>query len=521
MSASNKKKLRNAEKAEKLTERQVAAQKEAKKTKIYTAIFVIITAILIVAALTSAADQIIDKTGIRQKNSIAMTVGDEKITAPEMTYFFVDAVSNFCNNNAQLVSILIDPSTPLNEQPYLYDSSITWADYFLSIAQSNAEYAYTYCAAAEAAGHTLTEAEQQELDMYSALLMQYAAENGSTDLESFLKANYGEFATLETFNVYQEKIAMANSYRLAYANTLNFDDAAIDAAIAADPDKYASFTYHSYLISTSHFLTDGTVNADGIASYSDEEKAAALADAENAARSIIEAAPDSVEAFDAAIAALSFNAEIEGAKSTKNTNILYTSIDPSRANWLAQQSESGTVDYVPYEVTDADGNVTVNGYYVMYYIGRNDNDFTLPNVRHILISAEDGREKAEAILDEWKNGDANEDTFAALAAEHSTDTASAQNGGLITDILPGQTVVEFNDWCFSERQVGDTEVIESEFGFHIMYFAGRSDKVYVDIIVSDALYNAEMERWYADLHATYPVTLGSSKYLPMNMSLGA
>ena len=54
-----------------------------------------------------------------------------------------------------------------------------------------------------------------------------------------------------------------------------------------------------------------------------------------------------------------------------------------------------------------------------------------------------------------------------------------------------------------------------------MYFAGRSDKVYVDIIVSDALYNAEMERWYADLHATYPVTLGSSKYLPMNMSLGA
>ena len=162
-------------------------------------------------------------------------------------------------------------------------------------------------------------------------------------------------------------------------------------------------------------------------------------------------------------------------------------------------------------------DATNHRYYVVAFEKRYLKEDPTANARVIVTEEGDG----QAILDEWKNGDANEDTFAALAAEHSTDTASAQNGGLITDILPGQTVVEFNDWCFSERQVGDTEVIESEFGFHIMYFAGRSDKVYVDIIVSDALYNAEMERWYADLHATYPVTLGSSKYLPMNMSLGA
>ena len=175
--------------------------------------------------------------------------------------------------------------------------------------------------------------------------------------------------------------------------------------------------------------------------------------------------------------------------------------------------------YVPYEVT-TDGVTTVNGYYVLYYISRNDNDFNLPNVRHILVTPEDGMEKAESILEEWKNGSASVESFEALALKHSIDTVSAQNGGLIQDILPGQMVQNFNDWCFAEHQVGDTGIVESEYGFHIMYFDGRSDKVYRDLLVSDALFNEEMERWYADLHAKYPVTIGTSKYLPMNMTLG-
>ena len=519
MSASNKKKLRNAAQAEKLTERQAAAQKEAKKLKIYTAVFIIVTVILLAVALSIGVSQIIDKTGIRQRNSVAMTVGDEEITSPEMSFFYVDAVSNFYSSNSDYISYFLDPSTPLNQQMYSYDNDTTWADYFLSIAQSNAELAYTYCAAAESEGHTLTEDEKQQLYDYAVQLEQFAVENGAPDLETFLKATYGELATVEGFNAYQEKLALANSYRLAYANSLNYDDAAIEAAVAADPDKYSSFTYHSYLISTSRFLTGGTVNDDGTTTYTDEEKATALAEAEAAAKTLVESAPDSPEAFDAAIAALPINAENASAKSTENTDVLYTSIDAARAAWLAQDHSAGDVAYIPYETT-ANGVTTVNGYYVLYYVSRNDNDFALPNVRHILISAEDGIEKAESILDEWKNGAASVEAFEALALKHSTDTGSAQNGGLIEDILPGQMVQSFNDWCFAEHQIGDTDIIESEYGFHIMYFDGYSDNIYLDLLVSEDLFNTEMQRWYDDLHAKYPVTIGTSKYLPMNMTLG-
>ena len=51
MSASAKKKLRKEENAAQLTEKQLKAQKEAKKLKTYTTIFVIAIAVVLVAGL--------------------------------------------------------------------------------------------------------------------------------------------------------------------------------------------------------------------------------------------------------------------------------------------------------------------------------------------------------------------------------------------------------------------------------------------------------------------------------------
>ena len=164
MSASSKKKLRNAQESEKLTERQVSAQKEAKKLKIYTAAFIVITVILLVTAITVGVMQIIDKSGIRQKNSVAMTVGDSQINALEMSYFYVDAVQNFRNSNSDFLMYLLDTTTPLNQQIYSQEDGTTWADYFLTIAQSNAEYVYTLYNAAMAEGYTMTDAEKLELE---------------------------------------------------------------------------------------------------------------------------------------------------------------------------------------------------------------------------------------------------------------------------------------------------------------------------------------------------------------------
>ena len=37
-------------------------------------------------------------------------------------------------------------------------------------------------------------------------------------------------------------------------------------------------------------------------------------------------------------------------------------------------------------------------------------------------------------------------------------------------------VTEFNDWCFdSQRQPGDTGIVKTSYGYHIMYFSARGD----------------------------------------------
>lgn len=84
-----------------------------------------------------------------------------------------------------------------------------------------------------------------------------------------------------------------------------------------------------------------------------------------------------------------------------------------------------------------------------------------------------GEKKAQEILDAFLEGDMTEESFAALANEHSADPGSNTNGGLYTDVMEGQMVPEFNDWCFdAARQVGDYAIVRTSLGFHVMYFSG-------------------------------------------------
>lgn len=65
------------------------------------------------------------------------------------------------------------------------------------------------------------------------------------------------------------------------------------------------------------------------------------------------------------------------------------------------------------------------------------------DIRHILLStekcgsAEAALERAKAVLEEWKNGAANEASFAELAKQYSAD-GSASSGGLYEMVYPGE-----------------------------------------------------------------------------------
>lgn len=105
------------------------------------------------------------------------------------------------------------------------------------------------------------------------------------------------------------------------------------------------------------------------------------------------------------------------------------------------------------------------------------------DVRHILIGVADTktdadwencRAAAQTLLDQWLAGEATEESFAALAQTHSTDTGSASNGGLYTDLTKDTNFVEpFKQWYLDEsREVGHYGLVKSDYGYHIMYFSG-------------------------------------------------
>lgn len=112
------------------------------------------------------------------------------------------------------------------------------------------------------------------------------------------------------------------------------------------------------------------------------------------------------------------------------------------------------------------------------------------DIRHILLIPEDPsseeswsdcQTQAEEFLQTWsKKNTGTEGTFADLANKHSQDTGSSCNGGAYRNLREGQLIRELDSWCFDPaRQAGDTTIVRSKQGVHILYFAGARELGYV------------------------------------------
>ncbi len=141
------------------------------------------------------------------------------------------------------------------------------------------------------------------------------------------------------------------------------------------------------------------------------------------------------------------------------------------------------------------------------------------DVRHILIKAEvsEGAEapteeqkkaahdKAQSILDQWKAGEATEESFAALAKEQTEDPGSKETGGLYTNVRKGQMVKEFEQWCFDPaHKVGDSGLVDSPYGTHVMYFVKASDETLWMQTGKEMYLAEEMEKVITGLLEKYP-----------------
>ena len=550
MSASAKKKLRKEEAAGQLTEKQLKQQKEAKKLKVYTAIFVVAVAVVLIFGIIIAGTNLYKNSGIKEKNTIAAEIGDHEINSVEIGYYYSDLLNTTYNNwvssygdniSLYLGFMGLDIAKPLSEQSY--SDTTTWADYFVDMALSTAQRDYLLSDLAKAEGFTLSEKSQATLDQTLNNLPAFATLYGYTNVDNYLRAMYGPGSSEESYRAYAERSALAADYYDAYEENLVIDDAAIRAYEADKFDEFSSFSYANYTLSYSYYLTGGTEDENGVVTHTEEENAAAR----EAVKAAAEAFPEchSVEELNAAIAELPYNKD-QDVECNISNDVMYEYTSTNVRDWLADSSRQvGDFTMVPNESTTTDENgvetTNITGYTAYVFTGRNDNTDYLANVRHILFNFEGGttddngivtysdeekaaaKAEAEALLELYKMGEMTEESFAELATSNTDDTGSAENGGLYEDIAPveGVYVESFTNWATDpEREAGDTGIIESTYGYHVMYYVGDDELTYRDSLIYEQIKTETVSNWYDNILATADIVEKDTSLLNRDIILG-
>lgn len=560
MSASDKKKLRKEQNATALTEKQLKAQKEAKKLKAYTTTFIVIM-VLVVAIMVGVFVRT-PIAGAISRGTHSITVGNHEISNAELSYYYVDNIlshyNDYINTYGQYGAMYaqwmegIDFSKPVSQQVKDKESGQTWAEYYIEKAIETAKKVYAlYDKAMADSEFKLNDSDQEYLDNFEDYVDMTATMNYYSSASGYLRGRYGVGANMKTYKEYSRVALIASEYYDAHLESLDYKDADYREFEKDKYNEYSSFTYAVYDIAASKYLKGGTTTKDEngkeSTTYSDKEKKDAEIAAKADADALAIAENNTLEALNKAIKALAINEKNKTAAATENKNALYSSIsNKDLQKWIADSARKvGDITVIERATTskDADGKETktVSGYYVVLFQGKNDNLMKLQNVRHILIQFEGGKEdkdtgktvysdteKATAekaardVLAKFEKGEKKDaEAFGKLAKEHSDDTGSAAAGGLIEDIYPGQMVENFEKWCFDEsRKEGDTGVIETEYGWHVMYYVSTDELTYRDYMIDADMTAEAMEKWSDEIVDAVTVTKVNLKGINVDYKIG-
>lgn len=434
----------------------------------------------ILASLLAIVMLLCSCSGASLGENIALTIGSEEIDVVEFEYQYNNSISNFYEQNYDIIPYLgIDFSKDLSQQNI--SETQTWRDYFIESAVHVLEEQKSLIIAGRKEGFELSEEQRKGVEDSFDTLYEEVAQYGY-DLNEYLTSNYGENITVEKF----EEYIMNNAYAFYYRQKLLLDVPISDEALS---DYYEA---NKKNIENVDFLvySYGYKVPEGVEEGDDSYKAEAKASAEAAFANI-----NSVEEFEPYIkSTLTDDALASWVDGYTEATATYSKIFTELADWL-------------YDAQRVEGDKTIleynNYFFVVMFVDRYVDEYHPVDVRHCLVKTEtvkniliDGTEEvdveatqaaqeasdaaayaeAEKLLNDWIAAGAKESDFAVMANSNSDDGAV---DGLYQNVLKGQMVTEFEDWCFDEnRQVGDYGIVRTPYGYHIMYFSAESEDSY-------------------------------------------
>ena len=452
----------------------------------------VVVVILLVAGIAALT---VPKMGWTRRAAVAFTVGDQKVSAAEYSYYYRSTYMNYYQTMVNYLgedNLPIDTSVPLTEQ-YM-STDVTYADYFSTSAIQSVQTMITLEQAAKEAGFELSEEDMAQYESGIAGIQSYASYYGMTT-DRYLQANYGLGFNEKLFEKVLMREVVANAYQTAKMEEIaaGYNDEILENYYQenrTDFDK-ADFRVVQFTSGTDKTVEQAKKEADEFASRCTSEAAYE----KEATIKLTAEAEEGVEV--AANKSLFTNTDFTAAKAM-DANVAAYIFDTARkvGDMEVVESTSGLNYYVVYIVSPA---------------ARSDQKFV--DVRHILLSCDTTDEEALAqvqeqmdqIVADFEAAGSTEEAFAELANTMSEDPGSNTNGGLYENLEPGTTVQEFNDWCFNQNhKVGDTGVVTTEYGLHFMYLAGIGDDVWKSDI-SEQMQSDDYAAWLADFMLNYEV----------------
>ncbi len=446
--------------------------------------------------------------GIPQRLDTVMTVGTQKVSAAEYTYYYRQLYLSTYQQSYYIqqqygFNLGFDYTKSPEDQEYTGSdmeakddgSKPTWADYFRKTTEDNITQIKTLCAQAESLGISLDEDDLKEIDSNIEELRTNVANNDDgkgVSLNVYFRNNYGSGVNEKFFREMAEQEALAK--KVSEAKQDEFSSALTDDEI----NSYYNEHKDDYdVVNIAVFPI--AINADAKTPVTADD---AKAKAEEMLAKVKD--NDSFVKY-----AQEYATEDEKEKYAEASATVFNAL--SQENLTSTSSEEVTKWAFSTDRKDGDKTVITTdtaAYVVLLTNARYRDESKTVDVRHILLQYEDGatdeqkaeiNAKAQELYNTWKNGDATEASFSELAKTDSADS-SASNGGLIENVAKGQTVAAFEKWCFdASRKPGDSGVIQTEYGAHIMYFVEKNDEPLWKTNIKSTLATEKFNSYYEEL----------------------
>ncbi len=490
---------------------KAAKKKSNSKTDKIIRIAVKTLSIVLVVAIVlfGALKMLTDVFCVPQKVLSAATYGDLKLSVAEYNYYYMSLYNQAAQYSQQLDqqysgmgANYFSTTTIPSEQEYnggeIENEKVeTWADYFKYYAHERGflvKILYNEAMSEEAkkAGFEITKEQQEEIDTQISetidTLSTYAKQYDYA-LDNYIAKTCGEGLTEKSYSELIERDAVAQYYLSWYQE--NESEKVTDEAIAnyykehRDEIDVASMRYFTVSYAEA---TEGSTDE-----VYTKEQAKARAD------KFAKEATTSKKFIAAAkkYAPDSYKENYADASATLIENVNATTlsgVSEKMSEWV-MSTKRAKGDIAVFDASES------KCYYIVLITSpaKKDTSTAGADVRHLLVEAkttttnsqnetvslsEDkieqnfktAKKEAETLLKQWKEAGETEEKFIEFVKNHSQDPGSAETGGLYEDITSESNYVpEFLEWSLAPHKKGDTGLVKTDYGYHIMYFVGADE----------------------------------------------